>query len=235
MKTLFYTFQVAAIFLGCAGCVYSATTGTISPQRMVREEEKTTTDPKSGVVAVEKRRTEVTGPGYSGANPKDFSSQGDKIESPDFVVSFGGIKMVGYDPGGIVTGIAAVRIAYYIGAGFILLGILVGWLSGKWVIGALCALAGFAVIGAGHFNTQYPWAFGAGVSIVCIAFLFGGIVVVYELYIAKKKNVTLQTIIAAVEKTSKDVQSEVKGKIKDLAEDTNVLNTVKATVSDIKK
>lgn len=222
-----------AALIGCAGCVYSATSGTISPQRLVREEEKVTTD-KTGTVTTEKRRTEVTGLGYSGANPKDFSTQGEKVESPDFAVSFGGVKVVGYDPSGIITGTAAIRYAYFIGAGFILIAILVGWLSGKWLLGVLLAVAGFGIMGAAHFNTQYPWVLGAGAAVVVGALLIVGGVALYELYRAKKQGVTLQTIVTAVEKTSDEVQDAVKKKIGDVADTKGVAKTVKDTVSKIK-
>lgn len=208
-----------AVMLTVTGCAsLFQKDEAIPPKTMMREVTKTTYP--DGRIEELIKEVYATGPGFKGSVAKDLQLGGLEIDFEH--TSAGGIKFKGFK-------MSSLQPLYYVGAAAIILGIVIGYISGSMVLGVVTAAAGGSIILMAFTLETYPWiGLIAGIMIL--------MAIGYVIYLLWKGNAmrkTVEAVVPAVEEMDEDQGHELKKWIESHAKSDK--KKVKSEVTKVKQ
>ena len=189
-----------AVMLSTTGCgLFLGRDEAIPPEMKMHQVTKTTYP--DGRIEEMVKDVYATGPGFKGSAAKDLQLGGLKIGWEQSEA--GGIKFKGFE-------MSSLQPLYYIGAAAIILGIVIGYLSGSIMLGVVIAASGGSIILMAFTLEKYPWI-GLIAGIMILAAIG---YVMYSLWKGKSLRQTLEAIVPAVEsmgdeQDSKDLKESI--------------------------
>lgn len=197
----------------------------VTPAEILYEKTVTETTNEDGkITKTTQEKTKTSGPGYRGANAKDMSFTAPLLQFGDWMAQAGSLAFTGFN----LSAVSSMQWVYLFGAACIVGGIVVAWLLSKG-LGVMIVLGGISIFAVARLFEQYPWVAFLPVGIAIMA----GITVVIELRRGKASNLSLQTVVQAVEDVSRDAQEEIKAKVEKYAGKNK--KQVKATITNVKQ
>lgn len=167
-----------------------------------------------------------------GAGGKDFATGAATANAEG--ASGGGATGQGFTP------TTSKAVLYWIGGGFVLLGVGVGYLASV-VVGILLGVIGIGIMALPTVLETYPWA----PLVVGGLFLAAIVVAIVQVWRGKLKmadlaeglentKTALTTVISGVEGTDAQTQETTKDSIATVGKETGTYDTTKAVVSEVK-
>jgi hypothetical protein len=213
------------LLFACCGCksIFDKR-DELTPAKTIMRKVTTTRYPDRRVVE-EVQEVQSTGTGFKGASAKD-------LKVNDIILDFEKVEGGGIHFKGFKLNITDLSPLYYIGGGAILIGAVVGYLSGSIGLGIVIALAGGCIIGVGVLLEQYPWVVLIAAFMVFVAIGYAG----YQFFKGKRYKQSLEAIVPAVEEINAlepEKAEELKKRIDRKA--SSKRRAIKDTVTGIKR
>jgi hypothetical protein len=216
---------LAILAAGATGCLWPGQEKVTGPTAARARTIETTTPDGKKTVTKEEVRSEASS--YQGRRVKSASFDDAWVESlPDgrSEARGGGLTMDAYAP----PQPSAFKTIYLLGAGCIILGVVVGWFCG-WGLGLAIVGAGMTIIAWGRFCDEYPWMFWIPILAGCGV----GVYLLVELYRGKSARTALDPIVQAIEAAPEAAAAPVKKLVAQFA--GAKASAVKSTIGKVKR